>query len=406
MGFVAACLWALLVAGPRRVLREPPETDAQRLGAALMLESGALLIGAIALGFSGSTEIVAWIGLGAAAVAAGSWIRARGLHVYGLVVLGIVTVRLIAHDSWSGGPTVAGEAVAGLYLTRWALFMACVSLAWFGGAFLVLRPHADVGWSAVAAGTGALGAALAFGALLHERAEPRAVALAWMVLSLTIASVGRLDNRLLLDRIGLGGVLAAALAWMIADPPYPARDWERAGAVLVLFSSPFWIGVALAATLAAHAWWLRRVARAPGTNAKWVRFAALACLVTLFAATTSELARWAARLTTDDTARQAAVSIWWGLCGMGLVVVGFLARGALIRRVGLALLATAVGKALVVDLARVELEGRVASFLGLGLLMLGVAVLYNRVTAALARREATQRDREKHAAGGDTPGVV
>jgi uncharacterized membrane protein len=96
----------------------------------------------------------------------------------------------------------------------------------------------------------------------------------------------------------------------------------------------------------------------------------------------------ATRLTTDDTARQAAVSIWWGLFGLGLVILGFLRQYPVSRRMGLALLALAVAKALLLDLAHVALEGRVASFLGLGLLMLGVAGLYNRISARAAGRAA------------------
>jgi uncharacterized membrane protein len=123
------------------------------------------------------------------------------------------------------------------------------------------------------------------------------------------------------------------------------------------------------------------------------------CGVLILLASTSEVARFAASLSADSTAREAAVSIWWGVFGLGLVVAGFLGAGATIRRAGLALVGVAVAKALLFDLANVRLEGRVASFLGLGLLMLGVAVLYNRIAARATKRAAV-------AAGGGAEPVV
>ena len=81
--------------------------------------------------------------------------------------------------------------------------------------------------------------------------------------------------------------------------------------------------------------------------------------------------------------RRAAVSIWWGLVSVGLIVAGFVARRPLARHSGLALLVLATGKACVFDLAEMPQTWRIASFVGLGLLMLGVAVGYARAAALL-----------------------
>ena len=91
---------------------------------------------------------------------------------------------------------------------------------------------------------------------------------------------------------------------------------------------------------------------------------------------------WAAAAD-DDTIRGAALSIWWGLWGVALVVIGFWRRVGPVRYVGLALLSVAAVKAVVLDLAGVSQVWRVVSFIGLGGLLLGVAVLYGRVSASL-----------------------
>jgi uncharacterized membrane protein len=61
-----------------------------------------------------------------------------------------------------------------------------------------------------------------------------------------------------------------------------------------------------------------------------------------------------------------------------------------VRHVGLALLAIATAKAVAIDLAAVPPMWRVVSFIALGLLMLGVAVVYLRLTARFGvQREVT-----------------
>src|SRR5690606_33047619 len=103
-------------------------------------------------------------------------------------------------------------------------------------------------------------------------------------------------------------------------------------------------------------------------------------------------ARGAARLggliSADPAARGAAVSVWWGLFAAGLLGFGFRATVPPVRHTGLGLLLAATGKAAVFDLASAPQEWRVASFIGLGLLMLGVAVVYSKVSARLAAAPA------------------
>ncbi|MDQ3993626.1 MAG: DUF2339 domain-containing protein [Actinomycetota bacterium] len=76
---------------------------------------------------------------------------------------------------------------------------------------------------------------------------------------------------------------------------------------------------------------------------------------------------------------QAVMSAFWSLAGLALLWAG-LRRGAReLRLAGFALLALAVGKVFLYDLAALEAEWRVVSFIVLGLLLLAAAFAYQRM---------------------------
>jgi uncharacterized membrane protein len=165
---------------------------------------------------------------------------------------------------------------------------------------------------------------------------------------------------------------------------------SRAG---VLAHPGLWSSAVIAVSALGMRWWLgsaRNPSRptVPGTLGLIVPG-----IVTLLLVSTSfEVARAAGVLASDPTVRRAAVSIWWGLVSVGLIVAGFAARRPLARHSGLALLVLATGKACVFDLAEVPQTWRIASFVGLGLLMLGVAVGYARAAALLRGGPAPTAD--------------
>jgi uncharacterized membrane protein len=79
---------------------------------------------------------------------------------------------------------------------------------------------------------------------------------------------------------------------------------------------------------------------------------------------------------------QLALSAFWAVLGFGALVAGLVRDLRMLRLAGLALLALAVGKVFIVDLAALESIWRVASFLALGLLLLAGAFAYQRVRRA------------------------
>lgn len=81
-----------------------------------------------------------------------------------------------------------------------------------------------------------------------------------------------------------------------------------------------------------------------------------------------------------------AISIYWGLYGIGLVVLGWMRPTAIIRHAGLALLLLTLGKVLIVDTAQLEGIARPLSYLVIGLLFVLTSIGYARLSPKLAAR--------------------
>jgi len=75
---------------------------------------------------------------------------------------------------------------------------------------------------------------------------------------------------------------------------------------------------------------------------------------------------------------QLALSGFWGALGFAAILAGLIKRKRALRLGGLAVLALAVGKVFLVDLAHLESIWRVGSFLAIGLLLLAGAFAYQR----------------------------
>lgn len=76
---------------------------------------------------------------------------------------------------------------------------------------------------------------------------------------------------------------------------------------------------------------------------------------------------------------QMVLSVFWGLVGLGTVVVGLRRDLGVVRIAGLALLGVAVTKVFLLDLATLTSVYRVVSFVGLGLLLLSGGLVWQRL---------------------------
>ena len=82
----------------------------------------------------------------------------------------------------------------------------------------------------------------------------------------------------------------------------------------------------------------------------------------------------------EDLQREAqlALSLLWSVLGGLVFVLGLRSRRTPIRRTGLALFGLATAKVFFVDLASLDVAYRVLSLVGLGVLLLGSALVYAR----------------------------
>ena len=87
---------------------------------------------------------------------------------------------------------------------------------------------------------------------------------------------------------------------------------------------------------------------------------------------------------------QFSYSAWFMLFGAILLAAGFWRRSSFLRWQALVLLAFAIGKVFLVDMSALSQGYRILSFLGLGVLLLGVSFVYQRDWLNLRGREARE----------------
>lgn len=391
---LATVFCGVTLAGHLRVLRDAPETEGERLGAVMLLQTGGLLIATIALAFAGWAQVVVWLALGAAAVGAGRWSRSRPARVYGVVLLGLGTARLVAIDSWGGVLTAPMETIGGLVVSRWGILMLAASAAWFAAALFsawrgperedaAARERPSEWASTLLSGIGVL---VLMGSVLHSGASRESVCFAWIALAIAVGVAGLFEGRLMLRVHALWSMVLALAAWGAA---FAVLDWATAGDPAGLHR-----GLISALVLGGGLWTLgRRAASAVADvdSRRWCgALVGAAAVGLIFAASSLEAARTAALLTSNPAVRSAAVSVWWGAFALALLASGYWARASMVRLAGLGLLGVAAVKALTFDLSpHVSPGWRAASVLVLGLLMLGVGVVYARLMRRTDRIEET-----------------
>jgi uncharacterized membrane protein len=380
-GASVTALGGLALAGMLDGFRERPRTVGESVGVSLLCQAGAFVPITIAVGIDTAwSQILVWLLLGLGAVAAGRWARAGSLAWYGATILGIGTLRVLGEVL---GPLANGTVNSvGLVFTWWMALMAAAAAswglcAWWSGQ---IRPNPDkpvpehLRVLRVLAGVaaGVLLAALVW----HDEATAEGGLLAYLaigVLGLAVATVLPRTRNWLTP--AAGAYLAMSVAsWAFA---FLSADWymNRPATRPLLYPGLLWSLPLIAA------WTAMGVALARVSIAGWERsrFVAWAGALGLgLTATTLETARIAGTLTTDATLRDGSVSIWWAVVGTALLAAGFARRAAWLRYGGIGLLLVTTGKVLTWDLAQVSPAVRVACFIAIGLVLLGVAAWYLR----------------------------
>jgi len=268
-----------------------------------------------------------------------------------------------------GGWAMLDDAGNGYGATAWVIGLAAAHVV-LGVATLRGRISREIG-----ALIAAVGAALAAVGLALALDGPALVA-GWTAEGVLMAWVARRTG----DRRGyLGSAvflgLAAVHAVEFEAPPsalaYGLDSPLRAVTALVLVAA----GLSLAASF------LPQDERRNQVDA--LRIGAAAALVYLASVLVVQAAGAHAGSTTQNS--QLALSALWAALGFVSLVAGLARDERPLRLGGLVLLGLAVGKVFIVDLAALESIWRVASFLGLGLLLLAAAFGYQRARSGTPR---------------------
>ena len=198
---------------------------------------------------------------------------------------------------------------------------------------------------------------------------------AWTVEAVALAAIARRSGE---EVEAVGSLAALALAAMHAiafeAPPM---------SLLTGLADPVAAGVALGAVAGClvliGAW----AADESPEAATLLR--ALAAVTALYLAATAVVTPFESDAAVDSALLSAhqqgqmVLSVFWALVGVGTVVVGLRRDLGIVRIAGLALLGVAVAKVFLFDLATLTSVYRVVSFIGLGLLLLGGALAWQRL---------------------------
>jgi uncharacterized membrane protein len=409
-GFVVLALFGALnlAAGMGFELRAGTDT---RIATTVIVVGNAVVLGLLGVDVAGTRSVAGWwlAGLGIAYALAGFtllWLQPRNrtiaawLFGVGLVSANIAFVVLVSGTAipigWAAAaaalavPTraltgkprlvyaVVGAQIAlavihvlvydapldGLAANGWSSIWPVLTIA--ASAFLIARltPAKEIEWRGAADATAL--AALAYGTadLLHGVA----LAGAWALEAAVLVEVGR--------RLGHRVAAAGALGFLLLAGLH-VLTFEAPPSALVDGADPFWQAALAGGAVAA--------------------VAALACLrsagifeaeraVTGTAAATALVYLASVGIVTlfqgDAAVReqgQAILSAFWSLLGLGLLWAGLRRDKRPLRLAGFSLLGVAVGKVFFYDLAALNQEYRVLSFVVLGVLLLAGAYAYQRL---------------------------
>jgi len=331
-----------------------------------------------------------------AALGIGRLLRSRGMDIYAMAILALAVADLLIVEMppfRDLSPVHPGLMILGLSLTKWTALMLGAATAWaVVGITFVRSEQTDGVWRRTGIACIAISMCVAFGAFVSPVAALGSIAWLWLTMSVAIFIAHRFFPRLALDLLAFLGLASAAAVWAMA---YTRGNWSD-------YTNPVGLhpGLVQALALAAAFWggagvlW-NRIGRHGGPTApEALRYAVAMAVGLIFISTSLEVRRAAGVWVEAGRGQKAALSIWWGVFGLVLIVAGFWRRVPVVRHTGLALMTIAIGKVILVDLRDVSQGWRVASFLGLGLMMLGVAVGYAKAHANWERGERDEDEGE------------
>ena len=146
--------------------------------------------------------------------------------------------------------------------------------------------------------------------------------------------------------------------------------------------------IVLAALAGAASWFRRESPRLPENEAYiWQILVVAANLVGVWALSQEIIYYFGsleARLGSGySSATHLSLTVFWAVYAIGVIGAGIAMRSARVRQAGIGLLALPVAKLFVYDIFLLERGYRVAAFVTLGVLLLGMGLVYQRYSRAV-----------------------
>ncbi|MGO4716330.1 DUF2339 domain-containing protein [Bradyrhizobium sp. 2TAF24] len=349
----------------------------------------AATLGALALALTFALE-KGWLTIALALMCAGTaWISLQRpipfLRWLAAILAAVVTLR-IGYE-----PRIAGDAVGATPIFNWLLWGYGVpALSFWTAAYVLRRRGDDIPLRMVETAAILFTVLLAFMEIRHavnqgdvyaasadltEVALQVCVALAMAIglerLRLHSGSIVHNAGAIVLTAIAGGGV---AFGLLTSEWP-PLTGAEVGGAVIGLLT----LGYALPAVLALA---LSRTVMPPRRPAAYAHTIAAAALVLALAFVSLEVRRFyhgpVLTGTTTDS-EQYAYSVVWLLFGVALLAAGFLLTSQRARLASAVIIGLTVLKVFVIDMSVLTGVYRALSFIGLGLVLVAIGWLYQRI---------------------------
>jgi len=309
--------------------------------------------------------------------------RRNARNVAGELML-VVAIALATLGSWWNDE---GPMVFGLHVGASAVSLAFVGLVVLLRAEQLSRRDDAVAIPTIHRGLATAGVVVLGLSIVNIHAAQASIASALALLSALTLAGFLWRPRLELAPVSIFVSFVATIAWLIG---FVTPGWRAVEAAPMLHPG-LWAAIVLASG------WVGTAVLAPRMQERgrvWTGEMSAVLMISagvlVFVSTSFEFARAASIWTDVEAAERGMLSIWWGVFGVGILVAGAASGRGPLRYVGLGLLSVTTFKAVLWDLAGASDVVRVASFIVLGLLLLGVSAGYLRT-----------KKQSKHAIGTD-----
>lgn len=378
---VMSLIGAVLASGSLRAIGSGAMTGRVALGLAMLTQAGALAILAVGSALEGPALVLTWLAMGVGAAVAAWRLRLWAVGLYAVASISLATATLLVYEPAMGRMMAFGTPFHGLIVTKWMWCVLAAAGSWVvAGRVLALVKHPML--DAISRVALVLGPALTFVAFLHDDVRQSSLAWVWIGLSTFWLIASALIGRQATAWVAIGGGISIAMPWFLAYP----RDWFSSSALLGLHPG-LWSALAMGAILLVTSRiGPRGLHEKSDSRVSYVTACIAGAIAIALVATSYEAARIASAVSGVAHAKASAVSIWWAICGSGLVAGGFVGKTPNLRHAGLALLYVAGAKVVIYDFQNVAPSWRIAAFIGIGLLMLIVGIGYAKVSRSIERK--------------------